>query len=269
MKVVKTKEFKMGRKPILTAVIPVRNIWGTRIVNCLKSLRLQTLKFFDIIVSDYGSSDDAFKNLMKNLEPFRCTVYRCSTKAVWSLSIARNIGVRRATGKIVATIDADLILEPSVLEAVVNTHRRKPKSLVTNSVCDLNESVDLNQIEIPRDFEMLRENCEARFGVGGLMSAPRTWWFKVRGFDERMKGWGAEDDDLRKRANLDGRKHLDLQSLGLPQSRVFHQWHPKPWLVQSEQLTEEQLHKLWIKNNRIFRRVDKVLRNDKHWGIFP
>lgn len=266
------KEFKIcvRKRPVLTIVIPIRNIYGSRIRNCLKSIQLQNLKFYDIIIADYGSSETNFNKLMEELKDIECTVYRCPTKAVWSLSIARNIGIRRAKGSIVMTLDADMILEPMVLGTLVNLYKDNKNYLVISTVRDLNKSVELNQIKLPKDYEMLRQESQYRHGVGGLMSAPRKWWHKVRGFDERMTGWGAEDDDLKKRAKSDGRTVINLQSLKHPKTMVFHQWHPKPWLVKSGQMSKKELDKRAKANLNLYRRayLASVFRNNGDWGIW-
>jgi len=252
----------------LTVVIPVRNLHWMRLINCLKSIKLQTLKKPEIIISDYGSSKEAFKELMKAAKPFPCNVLRYPTKTVWSLSIARNMGIRRAHGSHVVTIDADLILEPKVLETVLSLHRKNHEALVVSMVRNLRPT-NLNNIKLPQDYNRLRKQCSTpRPGIGGLMSATRKWWHKVRGFDERMKGWGAEDDDIRKRAKLNGKTVIYLQHQKIPQTKVFHQWHPKPYLIKSKQITAKKYGELAAVNRKIYSGYGTVIRNNASWGVY-
>jgi len=249
-------------QPILTVVIPSRNISGPRIKNCIRSLQLQRLKNFTTIIADYGSSPEHFKELMKNLENFDCTIYRYQTDKIWSLSIARNIGIRRATGEIVVTVDADLILEQDVLNTIVKQYEEIENAFVVSCVCNLRKKINLRKIRLPIDYDKFRGKCKPRWGIGGLMSAPREWWYKVRGFEERMKGWGVEDDDMNRRANRDGRETLNIQNLELHNIKIYHQWHRK--------YTYDPKHKnIWEKNYKIYKEYkDIIIRNDENWGLW-
>jgi glycosyltransferase involved in cell wall biosynthesis len=254
--------YSYSNQPALTVVIPVRNICGPRIRNCIRSLELQRLKNFTTVIADYGSSVRRFNKLLKDLKDFNCIIYRYPTNEIWSLSVARNIGIRRARGKIVATLDADLILEQNVLSILVKLYEEIENPLVVSTVCNLRKKTVLDKIRLPRDYDKFRMLCKPRSGIGGLMSAPLEWWHKVRGFEERMKGWGVEDDDLRKRAKIDGRKICNIQSLELPKIKVYHQWHPKysyPF----------EYGALWNANYRLFKdNVGIIIRNDENWGLW-
>lgn len=100
------------------------------------------------------------------------------------------------------------------------------------------------------------------------MSATREWWHRVRAFDERMIGWGAEDNDMWKRAEADGRILLDIQTLGLPHAKVYHQWHPLPILIETGQLSEEKFRELRRANKQIWKHDETIIRNDENWGLW-
>jgi len=258
---VKTATYDTDEQPEITVVIPTRNISGLPIRNCIKSLELQTLAPSNTIIADYGSTTKKFNELMKDLEDFNCTVYRFITNEIWSLPIARNIGIRRATGKIVVTVDADLILEQDVLNTIVKQYKRDPNMFVVSSVCNLPSDKKLERAQLPRDFKTFRKRCTPRGGFGGVMSAPRSWWHQVRAFDERMKGWGAEDDDMWGRAVRDGRTLLNIQVLALPNTKVYHQWHRR---------STPSSHAEWCQVNRMMFKRSKyaIIRNDENWGLW-
>jgi len=203
---------------------------------------------------------------MRDLENFDCTVYRYPTKDFWSLSIARNMGIRRATGKIVVTVDSDLIFEPNVLSTIVEQHEKLENPFVVSTVCNIYENVSLKKIRLPDDYIKFR-NCRQRPGKGGVMSAPRNWWHKVRGFDERMRGWGAEDDDMWARAERDERDLFNIQSLKLPHIKVYHQWHSIPFLIRTKQMSKEKYKELWRINKSIWKDNKTIIRNDENWGL--
>jgi len=256
--------------PVMTVVVPVRNLGGARLFNCLTSLKQQTLKDVELIIADYGSSSEGFKGLMAIANQFDCTVYRCETNFVWSLSIARNIGIRLALGKYVATVDADVLLEPKVLETTLETHSRRERSIIVSTVHYL-PKLDLDDIKLPRDFpKFAKIGKNPGWGFGAFMSTSRSWWHKVRGFNEKMKGWGAEDDEILFRAKLDKRQKIMIQELdGFTLSKVYHQYHPKPWLVKSGQMTIQAHDKFAAANTHLYRKTYRggIIKNDeKTWG---
>lgn len=252
----------------LTVVIPTRNIEWKRLTNCLKSINLQTLKKLEIIISDHGSSDRNFKDLMTAVAPFSCNVLRYPTKEAWGLSMARNIGIRRAHCRYVVTLDADIILEPRVLETVVSLHTgNHHNALILSTVRNMKENFP--SIKLPEDYKKITETSyPPRPGIGGLMSADREWWHRVRGFDERFHGWGGEDDDLRKRAVKTKKDIIYLQTLKIPQTKVFHQWHPRPYLVRSKQLTFQKNTELRKLNQKMYRAGGPEIRNNENWGAY-
>ena len=105
------------------------------------------------------------------------------------------------------------------------------------------------------------------------MSAPRDWFFKVRGFDERMKFWGAEDGDLWKRAKLDGMDCYRINDLEETDAEIYHQFHKDcisghlvngPW-DRIKLTTEENRQILW--NKMIATRDNTLIRNNDNWGL--
>ncbi len=304
--------------PAFSITIPVRNRWGSRIRNCMKSLEIQTLQPLEIIVADYGSTEQGHEAIMKTLDDFDCSVYYYRTDEVWSLALARNMGIRRSNAQCrnIAVIDADLILEPRVIEVLSQAHASRPRSYISCFIkmllpkiwphykefvrncmggqsqadCiaeyrklypDHLESTPDN-FQLPRDFAKLKNMPSGRklgggvwesAGRGGLVSAPRDWFFKVRGFDERMKFWGAEDGDLWKRAELDGMDCYRINDLEETDAEIYHQFHKDcisghlvngPW-DRIKLTTEENRQILW--NKMIATRDNTLIRNNDNWGL--
>jgi len=263
-------------KPFISVVIPVRDLEWVRLANCIKSIYLQNRPnpsdCIEVIIADYGSSEEKLSEMLKMIEPYNCVVYRCSPEhaPLWSLSIARNIGIRRAKASYIMTLDADIILEQNVFLATMEILNKQHRTLLISRVRNLHQ-INLQEINLPMDYDKLSENCfPMRPGCGGLMCAHRHLWYNLRGFDERMKGWGAEDDDFRGRAAKHGWVQKDLQNhvFEKGKTKVFHQHHVRPWLVASEQITAEQHSELAIENKRIFKQSASIKRNDEKWGMY-
>jgi len=270
----------------------------------------QTLQPLEIIVADYGSTREGHDAIMETLEDYDCTVYYRRTDMIWSLSRARNMGIRRSNPRCenVAVVDADLILEPRVMEVLSLAHASRPRSYIScfirmilpkvwhhfndffqNCVASGRSRVDCvleyrklyprpdedpDNFQLPRDFAKLKNmGFWASAGWGGLASAPRDWFFKVRGFDERMKFWGSEDGDLWKRAGLDGMDCYRINDLEETDTEVYHQWHDDcfsgelgggPW--DKRMLTTEEKRQInW--NKTLMTRDFTIMRNNDDWGL--
>lgn len=87
--------------------------------NILTSLKNQTLKDLEIIVVDNNSTDKT-KDISKN---FGALVLNQGPER----SAQRNFGVLKSTGKYVVILDADMILEPRVLEECFENAHRNPE----------------------------------------------------------------------------------------------------------------------------------------------
>lgn len=258
-----------NRDPVFTVVVPVRDRWGVRLRNCVKSIALQSIQPLEIIIADYGSSSEGHAGIMETVEPFDCTVYYYPTDKVWSLSIARNMGIRRANTntEYVVVIDADLILGQGVIEALLLTHQSDPNSYISCFIHMLKATV-LHELEFPDAFVSLKEiDFWPSAGWGGLISATKSWYFKVRGFDERMRFWGCEDGDLWKRAGLDGMNRLRVNDLNLPNTEVYHQWHDDCLSWDQSKLNRKQQRQIaW--NREIYEKDLSIIRNNEKWGLW-
>jgi len=304
-----------GETPIFSVVVPLRDRWGPRLRNCVRSLENQTLRPIEIIVADYGSTQKGHEAIMETLKDFDCTVYYYPTDKIWSLSVARNMGIRRSYAQCedIAVVDADLILEPRVLEVLSQAHASRPRSYISCFIEMLRPKTGARFVEFmencvtsgrsradcileykklypgrpdedPDDFRFPRDSAKLRViaradgsepsaGLGGLVSAPRDWFFKVRGFDERMKFWGAEDGDLWKRAGLDGMDCYRINDLEEANTEVYHQFHDdcisvvydEPWGL-FKLTTEEKRHIKW--NKTLMVRDNSIIRNNDNWGLW-
>ncbi|KKM46524.1 hypothetical protein LCGC14_1559780 [marine sediment metagenome] len=255
--------------PVFTVIVPVRDRWGARLRNCVGSIALQTLQPLEIIIADYGSTAEGHKEIMETVEPFDCSVYYYPTNEIWSLSIARNMGIRRSSCDQVAVVDADLILESRVLEVLLDSHLSRPSSYISCFIRML--IVEFGDVQMPEGFAELKEiDYWASAGFGGLVSAARSWYFKVRGFDERLKFWGSEDGDLWKRAGLDGMDRYRLNDLNQENVGIYHQYHKGCFsgsLPEHRASTTEEQRRRMRWNKMIFERDHTVLRNNDMWGL--
>ena len=102
---------------IITVIIPVYNE-EDEILDCLESLGQQTLRDFEIIVVDDGSSDGTLKRL-KNVTAITPAI-KLLTQNHKGPGAARNLGAKEAKGNILVFVDADMIFDKKFLSALVD-----------------------------------------------------------------------------------------------------------------------------------------------------
>lgn len=116
----------MPEQPSVSVVIPVHN-GSSFIAQALESVMRQTLQPTEVIVVDDGSDDE--RDLLAALEPFRERV-QCIRQANGGPGSARNTGIARARGRLVAFLDADDSWLPHFLASQLPFLAREEADLV-------------------------------------------------------------------------------------------------------------------------------------------
>lgn len=108
---------------MISIVIPVYN-QADKIGKCLNSLAKQTYRDYEIIVVNDGSTDD----LETVLQTYKQTLsLKIINQANQGANVARNRGAKEATGDYLLFCDADLMLQPTMLEKMFNTLQQHPE----------------------------------------------------------------------------------------------------------------------------------------------
>jgi len=97
------------------------------IKDCLESLKDQSYRDFELIIVDDGSTDNTMKIVREYKKEFKMKII--DTKHV-GLRRARNLGVSRAIGEIIITIDADEILDSKCIKHLVESFKDKKAGTV-------------------------------------------------------------------------------------------------------------------------------------------
>jgi len=98
------------KNPLISIVVPTKNS-ERPLRKTLDSIKAQTYRDYEIIIVDGFSTDKTEEVAREYTDKF----YTSSA----SLPGARNVGFSKAIGEIYASIDSDMILEPTVLEEAV------------------------------------------------------------------------------------------------------------------------------------------------------
>ena len=170
------------------------------IESCLKSIALQTYKDIEIIVVDNNSTDKT----KKIAQEYTSLVFDKGPER----SAQRNYGMlKKATGKYVMFVDADMIFSPGLVESCVETIKRK-KCL----------ALHIPEVVLGKNFFSKCRRFERSFYDGTVIDGARFFdkkaFEQVGGFDETMSG--PEDWDIDKKiksvgeiAIVDGKKYID------------------------------------------------------------
>lgn len=103
--------------PLISVIIPVYNI-EKYLERCIKSVLSQTLKSFEIIIIDDGSTDNTSKIINIYKEYKNIEVISTANKGV---SAARNLGIGKSQGDYIYFLDADDYIEKNTLLKLFDT----------------------------------------------------------------------------------------------------------------------------------------------------
>lgn len=247
-------------EPRLTAIVPIRNRSGVRLENCLHSLRWQEGVDHDeieIVISDFGSDDTHRASIDALAETYNARVVYMATDEVWNRSKVLNIGIQASRGQIAFCTDVDMIFAPNFLKSILDTHQAGGEKVMALCRChDMPESIPEKRWT-REDYEELQAASEIRqtSGTGACQAAPRRFFEKVQGYDEKFLYWGAEDNDMCSRAERYG-----LKLIWMDGTAMLHQWHP----------TMKNDRRLRFHINRLRYKMTKhvIVKNKKGWGAW-
>ena len=183
----------------------------------------------ECIICDYGSEDNIQTFLNGQSKGFRY-IYVEPNEDQWiNISKCLNAGIFHARKPIVAPIGPDLRFENILIDNVITLFRILGNFVLRVQCFKLNEENKLHKITYSPYF-FLKEDV-----------------LKSRGFDERMYGWGKEEDDLIERIF----KYQNLMEAKIRGIIYTHVWHPET-LREKYDTTDNMNSKIMyenIKNN--------------------
>ena len=188
----------------ISVIVPVHNSAGF-LRKCLEHLNRSTLRDFECIVVDDGSTDNSAEVATKAGAIVRATGGRRGP------AYARNIGAKSAQGAVLFFIDADVCVSPNTLERVQANFEQDPElSAVIGSYDDLPESQDFvslykNLMHSYVHHNSRREACTFWSGCGAIRKAT---FDEFSGFDESYERPAIEDIELGYRLSAAHKKML-------------------------------------------------------------
>lgn len=133
------------KSPLISIIIPVYNA-ESYIKKCIDSILSQKYNNFEIIIVDDGSTDSSL-SIIKKYETKNIKIVSKQNEGV---SIARNTGLEKATGKYVFFVDSDDYLEKDCLESAIKYMLDKNLDILKFSyVKELNKYKRQNKFTVP------------------------------------------------------------------------------------------------------------------------
>lgn len=253
----------------ITVIVPVRNRPDCRLVNALRSVRLQDYPQERIatLVVDYGSNERCASRTAAMCRDFQAKYLWVPIKGPWSRAHASNIGIRRARTKFVLSTDADILFARNYFSEAVKALKDCPLSVVYSQCLDLPESCTEDLTRSARDgvrldLDALREKaiCRRAGGVydsAGINASYTLFYHLVRGYDEHFTCYGAEDRDLERRFWWLGLSAVSLRD----RSYYLHQWHSD-----RERIPDEEYRVAHEANDEYAMTARSIYRNRRGWG---
>jgi len=202
---------------MLSILYAYRNRDAERVKYSLDSLVKQTNTNFKVIFLDYGSNLDTaneIKGLISNYN-FVTYIYSFSEFQPWSRAKAINIGLRNITTDYVFTADVDMIFSPNFISKL---HELKnPLKAYYFKVGFLNKKESKSN----KNFQDYSVDFTTGVGAQGLSLFYIKSLEKIRGYDEFLHFWGAEDIDIHERLIRTGIESIFYNDEVL----LLHQWH--------------------------------------------
>ena len=250
----------------ITVIIPLRNLFNYRLLNTLNSIKAQDYPkhLIKVVLVDYGSEPEFSDSYSETAISFGAEYLHVKGPQVWNLSHATNIALRKISSEYVLCTGMDLMLSPNFLSQGISQLQKNPRQIVLST--SLFSTPGLISGYLPDvDMLALRSSCDPMYRpetwphtmATGVNMGLRSYYEKVRGYDERFILWGYEDDDLLKRMELSGLKVGTMNECAF----FIHQYH----LVEKP-LDPKKYERARQANHIIHENDHNIIRNSSDWG---
>ncbi len=178
--------------PTVSVIMAMRNS-GTTIGAAVRSIQMQTLKDWDMILIDDGSTDDSVR-IVESFADARIRLI-CDKQHL-GLAPRLNQAVALSRGEFIARMDADDISFPKRLELQVESLRRDPSLDVIGAAAVVfdNREEPIGILPLATEHDDIVKNPSDGFPLVHPTWCGRAAWFKKNPYDSGLMK--AEDQDL-------------------------------------------------------------------------
>jgi glycosyltransferase involved in cell wall biosynthesis len=227
------------------ALIVTTYNWPEALALVLASVRSQTRLPDEVVVADDGSGASTAALIAAEQRDFPCRL-----RHVWQEDLgfrvarARNLAIAATTCDYLLLVDGDMVLHPRfvedhlraaragsfvqgmrVLTTAAGRERMLAERITRLRFADAGLRRRRHTLRIPWLAALVLRWSQSRSRLAGIKTCNQGWWRRdlvaLNGFDERMQGWGREDEELALRAFHAGIGRRSLRFGGL----AFHLHH--------------------------------------------
>lgn len=188
-----TESKRFEYQPLISIVIPVYNVEGKYLSECLESILNQTYQNFEICLADDCSTNQDTLNTLKFYQGKDTRIKVCYRKENGHISRATNSAIDMAEGEFVGLVDNDDVLALDALEEVVKAlNRDRTLDFIYSDEDKMEMTGERTEPHLKPDFAMdnlLVLNYFCHFSV-----IRKTILDEIGGFRKGLEG--AQDYDL-------------------------------------------------------------------------
>ena len=174
------KIIKLNTRPLVSVYITNHN-YGSYLKKAIQSVLNQTLKNFELIIIDDGSTDNSKKIINS---------YKKNNKIIKifqknrGLTVSNNLALRLAKGKYIMRLDADDWLDNNALEVMSNTLERSPDiGLVFPDYFEVDRTGKITNLVRRHDFKKVKLHDQPAHGACTLIR--KDCLEKIGGYSEK------------------------------------------------------------------------------------
>jgi hypothetical protein len=244
--------------PAIDVIFPISDSWLVPYLrNACRSIIAQSYpqELIKIYISWYFKDfDDDVSEVAKLAREFEAVLlFNKWTDPAFSIGKAYNLAVRCGSREVVGCFDSDVVFHPKTFKMAAKYLIEGKSTVVPVGRSTLQPSDHLIDEFIDKRINLDDKLPSCRDGIGNIL-IPRFLFEKLRGFDERMYGWGGIDTDLYYRIDRTI-KSIYLQDIGCP--KAIHQHHPTTSTCES---------RFTQRNRHILATSTSLIRNHESWG---
>lgn len=242
--------------PFFSIVIPLYNKENF-VPNTIKSVLNQTFQDYEIIIVNDGSTDNS-ENVVLGFNDSKIRYFKTENKGV---SQARNFGIEKAEGTLIAFLDADDYWFPYHLEDLLSLYQKYPEAglFATNYEFYYSEKRIEKPyfLDIPSDFEhgivrdFFKSSYVYRLAWTSAVAVPKSVAENSGGFDENITLGAGEDTDFWVRTALKYKtafhNRISARYRMDGENRISHSDTLKRKFAKLDKFKEEEKTNFWLK----------------------
>jgi glycosyltransferase involved in cell wall biosynthesis len=187
---------KFNGKSKYDIIIPVFNS-EKHIEQCVKSVVMQTYKYWRVVVIDNCSTDNTLVIIRKLVDPKKLLILSYSNKGV--IAGSRNKGIMSSSSDWVCFLDSDDFWYPNKLD-MIDSYTKKYE-MISHSMCIIDKDSKIIRKRTSRFMDIFFYNSYLWLMVRNVhvtssVTIKRSLLFEMECFDTRQEFIAAEDYDL-------------------------------------------------------------------------